>query len=357
MKKIQINIFAKKTTYPIYIGSNILSCVKDFKLKEYSKIVVITDTVIAKIHLEKLLSYLSKDSLVITIPSGERAKSIECLEEVWRQLLNLGCDRKSLIINLGGGVVGDLGGFAAATFMRGIDYLQIPTTVLSQVDASIGGKTGINFLEIKNLIGAFRQPIGIICDVSILSTLPKREFNEGFGEIIKHGLIADKNYFEFVTSKKPKDFNQKELIEIIADSVTIKKKIVESDVEEKDRRRLVNFGHTIGHAIESLSHSSKAALLHGEAVSIGMIAETKISVLKGMITHDDLKMIVLILQEASLPTKYKFDIKKALEKIKSDKKNISGKVFFTLLSGIGECETGQLATSAQILQALQFIKE
>ncbi|OGH18852.1 MAG: 3-dehydroquinate synthase [Candidatus Levybacteria bacterium RIFCSPHIGHO2_12_FULL_38_12] len=356
MRKIQINIASDKKSYPIFVGSGILDAITKFDLYSYSKIVVITDTHIENLFLKKIVPYFPQNISTIIIPCGERAKSITCILEIWRQLLEIGCDRKSLVINIGGGVIGDMGGFAASTFMRGLDFLQIPTTLLAQVDSSIGGKTGINFLGVKNLIGVFRQPIGVMCDVSVLESLSDRILTEGFGEVIKHGAIADRSYFNFVTSKKPKEFSQKELSKVVSGSIEIKKCIVEEDVTEKDRRRLVNFGHTIGHALESLSLESGSPLLHGEAVSIGMIAEGKISVLKNILKQEDLETITKALEHAGLPTKAQnIDHKKVMEKIKSDKKSERGIVYFTLLSGIGTCQTGQEVSDQNIKKALEFV--
>ena len=263
MKKIQVYFSSKKRTYPIFIGKGILRDINRlFSLGKYSKIVVVTDENVKKILSKTILNYLPNDTSVITIPSGERAKTIKCVGEIWRKLLQIGTDRKSFIVNIGGGVVLDVSAFAASTYMRGVDYLNIPTTVLSQVDASIGGKTGIDFSGIKNLIGTFNQPIGVIIDVQTLSSLPKREFLSGFAEIIKHGLIKDRKYFEKVTSKHPLEFNQDTLIDIIERSCKIKAEIVEADEIENGPRKLLNFGHTIGHAIESLSLESSTPLLH-----------------------------------------------------------------------------------------------
>lgn len=340
--------------YDVIIGLDLLQNLSSlFDLSKYSKITIITDSNIDRIYSEKI--GLNQEVEKIVINPGEENKNIVTIQEIWKQLQARRVDRKSLVINLGGGVVGDSGGFAASTYMRGIDFLQIPTTLLAQVDASIGGKVGINFNGIKNLIGAFNQPIGVVCDISLLKTLPDREFIEGFGEIVKHGVISDKEYFNFVTSKKPREFSDEELVEIVEKSCEIKKKIIEEDVLEKNIRKLVNFGHTIGHALESLSLESDNPLLHGEAVSIGMVVEGKISVLKGMLKEEDLNKIIKSLENVGLPTKYSFNEDKVLEKIKSDKKSKKGIVYFTLISEIGKAETSHKVPNDEILKALQVL--
>jgi 3-dehydroquinate synthase len=268
-----------------------------------------------------------------------------------------GCDKQSLVVNLGGGVIGDMGGFAASTYMRGVDYLNIPTTLLAQVDASIGGKTGIDFAGIKNLIGTFHQPVAVVIDTQTLATLPKREFLSGFAEIIKHGLIRDKKYYQEVTKKHPLKLSQDELVDIIARSCKIKAEIVESDPRESAYRKLLNFGHTIGHAIESLSLESCAPFLHGEAVSIGMLVEAKISQLDGMLSLPELQRIHQGLIKTDLPVYLtNIEIAKILKKVQSDKKNEKGKVNFTLLQKIGKAVYNQNVSENVIIEAINTYK-
>ncbi len=351
----KINVLGE---YDVVVGTDLIEQLEVlFDFEKYSKIFVLTDLNLEKSWFEKVKSSIKNQIEKIVVNPGEQFKNITTIQEIWRKLQTLGADRKSLLINLGGGVIGDTGGFAASTYMRGIDFLQIPTTLLSQVDASIGGKVGINFDGVKNLIGSFNQPVGVLCDVSILKTLPKREFIEGFGEVIKHGIIADKQYFNFVTSKRPLEFNQEELGRIIKRSCEIKKEIVEGDVTEKNSRRLVNFGHTIGHALESISLETKNPLLHGEAVSLGMVAEARISVIKGLLKDEQLQEVIKVLEDASLPIRYEiFETEKVLKNIKSDKKSEGGKVYFTLIKAIGKAVTGQRVLDEEIIKALEFIK-
>ncbi|MDE2025755.1 MAG: 3-dehydroquinate synthase, partial [Patescibacteria group bacterium] len=209
MKKVLVNIINQSQTYPIFIGSGILRKIESLiPVEKYGKIIVITDNVIEKVLFKNKPELFSKETHTIVLPFGERAKNIETVEEIWRELLELNCDRSSLIVNIGGGVISDVGGFAASTFMRGIDFINAPTTLLSQVDASVGGKTGVNFEDIKNIVGTIQQPKAVVIDVETLASLPIRILKEGFGEIIKHGLIADKTYFEKVTAKKPEAFTK-----------------------------------------------------------------------------------------------------------------------------------------------------
>ncbi|HWY80035.1 MAG TPA: 3-dehydroquinate synthase [Candidatus Sulfotelmatobacter sp.] len=356
MKRITITI--KQSTeqaYDIVIGNNSITQLnKLIDLSAYTKIVLITDETIGKWWCKKLLKTLPPQSLPIILPSGEKAKTIKTIQIIWQELLAAGCDRKSVVINLGGGVICDMGSFAAATYMRGIDFINIPTTLLSQVDASVGGKTGFDFAEIKNLIGTFTQPKAVIIDVATLKTLPEREFISGFAEIIKHGLITDKNYFEKVTSKSPLSFSTDELIDIITRSCEIKSTIVEQDEIERDKRKLLNFGHTIGHAIESLCLKTDRPLLHGEAISIGMVAEAMLSQRIGLLNKNDVDLIKNKLANAGLPTTIlHINYEKIVTKMKSDKKNVSGDIHFTLLKKIGEGVINQIVKENIIKNTLE----
>ncbi len=364
MKQLQLTINNQPKNYPIVIGQNIFGNIKELiDLQKYSKLFVITDENIAPHFLNKLLENLPDNKFSIILPPGENTKNIETVQKIWTAMKDARLDRKSLVINLGGGVIGDMGGFAAATYMRGLDFLQIPTTLLSQIDSSVGGKTGIDFAGIKNLVGTFNQPVGVIIDVQTLQTLPKRELVSGFGEMIKHGLIVDAGYFERVTSKQPHEFSEEELVDLIARSCEIKKEIVEADETEKGQRKLVNLGHTIGHAIESLSLETNNPLLHGEAISIGIVAEAKISQLQNLISEEDLEKIEKSLHVAGLPTSLRdHEVAKQsheiiIKKMQSDKKNEQGKINFTLLSGIGSAVINQNVPDEIIAQAIEFINK
>lgn len=355
MKKIILKFpNNKQTECSIFIGSGLMAKISTlFDIKKYSKIFIITDQNTKLLFLKKLIATLPLESNFIALPSGEKAKNIENIQKIWKRLADGQYDKKSLIINLGGGVIGDMGGFAASTFMRGMDFINIPTTLLAQVDASVGGKTGIDFAGIKNLIGTFDQPIAVIVDTDALSTLPKQEFLSGFAEIIKHGLTVDKKHFARVVSKHPLKFSKDELIDIISKSIQLKISVVERDPTESGRRKILNFGHTIGHAVEALSLETKNPLLHGEAVSIGMLIESKISHLMKLLSEEDLQKIEKVLVNADLPTVIpNIKVDQILKKIKLDKKNEKGKVNFTLLKGIGQALINQDVSASIVGQVL-----
>ena len=345
----------------IIIGNNLLRKLDSlFDFGQFSKIVILTDTNVAKHWLSVVKKSFKQKTPEIIIDPGENEKNIETVKMIWKKMFELELDRQSLLINLGGGVICDMGGFAASTFMRGIDFLNVPTTLLSQVDAGIGGKTGIDFIDIKNGIGVFKEPIGTVIDVETLKTLPKREFVSAFGEIIKHGVISGREYFDFATSKKPEEFDQNALIKIIKGSVNIKSNIVKKDPKEEGLRKVLNFGHTIGHAVESLSWKIDKPLLHGEAVAIGMVAESYLACLSrptynlgGYATANIIKRVII---NAGLPTKIKnIKTKDILKMILTDKKNISGKVNWSLPKKIGEVEINIKVPQEQIVKAIKSI--
>ena len=342
MESAIVTIFKPTIQYPIFIGRDLIGKIGDFiDVAKWSSIGVVTDKTIAAKWLAKLETGLGRGIAKIIVSSGESAKTLESVSKIWQKLIRERFDRHSLIINLGGGAIGDVGGFSASAYMRGIAYANVPTTLLSQVDASIGGKTGIDFGGVKNAIGAICQPIAVVADVETLATLPSREFIAGFAEAIKHGLIADEKYLAFVTSKKPREFSDDELISVIKGSSEIKRRIVESDERERGARRLLNFGHTIGHAIEALSLETNTPLLHGEAVAIGMAEEARISERAGLLQKGGATQVVQILKDAGLPTVLPlFPRERIMEKIESDKKSAHGKVCWTLLKRIGEAVAG-----------------
>lgn len=357
MKKLKVNIRGITHKYPIIIGENLIETIDSlFDFARYSQIAIITGSNIPGLWLKKLREALPSETRVIIVPAGEKEKNINSVIAIWNELQKFRMDRKSLVINLGGGVICDMGGFAASTFLRGIDFLHIPTTVLAQVDASVGGKVGINLNNIKNYIGVFQQPVGVIIDVNTLSTLPKRFFDQGFAELIKHGLIADKAFFELATSKKPQEFNTSELTQMMAKSCEIKARIVEEDQKEHGIRRIVNFGHTIGHAIESLSLETKNPLLHGEAVNIGMISETKISELAGLLSSEESAIIYKSLSRTGLPVSVSgISARDILKDLKLDKKTIRGQINWTLLESIGHAVINRKVDEKIVKLALEQI--
>jgi 3-dehydroquinate synthase len=359
MKQINIIIPEQKKQYSIFIGEGLLEQLPSLvNVSAYSKIIIITDTNIEKLFLPKVKQSFTDAVETIIIQPGEDEKNIDTVQVIWKKLQEFGCDRKSLIINLGGGVIGDMGGFAASTYMRGINFVNIPTTLLAAVDASVGGKTGIDFTEIKNLIGTFQQPAAIIIDTSVLKTLPEREFLSGFAEMIKQGLIQDKTYFQAIIAKKPMEFSQEELVPLIQKSCELKASLVMQDEKEEGKRKILNFGHTIGHAIEALSWNTATPLRHGEAVHLGMLVETKISNLSGILSDREAKVIEETLQQTGLPTKVKsIIVNEIVNIIVNDKKNTKGQVNWVLLKNIGEAVYDQQVDDAIVRKAIESIIE
>ena len=335
-----INIKFDDRSYPIYIGQGLIS---DYELIKkhlpHKKIVVITNDLVADIHLKPLLDSLSphKDVINIILPDGEKNKNSDSLNIIYAELLKNKADRNTTLIALGGGVIGDLTGFAAATFMRGINFIQIPTTLLSQVDSSVGGKTGINHPLGKNMIGAFYQPKCVITDVNVLSSLPRREISAGLAEVIKYGLIRDVRFFGWleVNIQSLVAMNQELLIEAIRRSCQNKADVVEADEFESGIRAILNLGHTFGHAIEVAQGYGN--WLHGEAVSAGMVMAAKLSESMGWLSDKDVKRIIKLVKNAGLPTKPPvISAEKYLELMMLDKKTKDGQINLVLQKSIGE---------------------
>lgn len=321
----------------------------------YSKVFVLVDPNTKKHCYPKLKSILSSfDPIVIKIDAGESQKTLSTCELIWDQMVDEGADRKSLMINLGGGVIGDMGGYAASCYMRGIDFVQIPTTLLSQVDASVGGKLGVDFRKFKNLIGVFNTPQAVFIESSLLKTLPKPELRSGFAEVIKHALIKDESLWYDINSKSISEL--KDWPEIIKRNVEIKKEVVEHDPFEGGLRKILNFGHTIGHAIETMLLDTEDHLLHGEAIAVGMICESFLSYTKGMISDQDLDEIseyILSIYADVIPTQITA-VNKISQNMKKDKKNRAGKVMFSLLDGIGSCTYDIQCTKQEIKDAFLY---
>ena len=338
----EIKVELKERAYTIFVEKGILgklNNVLEKKLKG-ANVLLVTDDCVKKIYAEKLVAELAKISSQVAVfdfPAGEESKKIGTLEMIYRAVVRNGLDRKSVIVALGGGVVGDIAGFAAATYMRGISYIQIPTTLLAMVDSSVGGKTAIDLTEGKNLVGAFWQPMAVIADPTTLSSLPHREINCGLAEVVKYGVIMDNIFFEFLekNSGKIKSLDMHILTYIIAKCCELKAQIVSGDErEESGLRAILNLGHTFGHAIETVTEFGK--FHHGEAVSIGMEMAAKFAVLQGMMKEDDAKRITALLREFSLPVENPgIEPEKLVSAMKKDKKNSGGKIKLILPSKIG----------------------
>ncbi len=322
----------------------------------YDRVVVLTDDNTDLYCLPLFKENVDFDFCQINIPAGETHKNLNTCKKVWRHLIEKGADRHSLLINLGGGVIGDLGGFVASTFMRGIDFVQLPTTLLSMVDASIGGKLGVDFEGLKNIIGLIKAPTAVMVFTDFLSTLPKAQLRSGFAEIIKHGLIFDKDVFERCEGVDIFDLTHWK--EIIQSSIAIKKYVVTRDPYEKGYRKILNFGHTIGHAIETFHLLRGHPILHGDAVAMGMIVEGHLSsAMKTKLSIAELDRIsgailnVFGHHPGLLP--YYEQIEDYLLK---DKKNKGGELRFSLLRGIGLCDFDIPVSSSNIKEALDYYR-
>jgi 3-dehydroquinate synthase len=326
---------------------------------KYSSVFIITDTNSNEYCLPDLMGHLVTDLTIeiIEFEHGESNKNIETCIQIWEALTELGADRKSIILNLGGGVVTDLGGFIASTFKRGIDFIHIPTTLLAMVDASIGGKNGIDLANLKNQIGVITTPKMILIDSNFLSTLPQIEMRSGLAEILKHGLIFDKKYwqeFQDLTKLDNSDFDA-----IIHKSIQIKNEIVTKDPKENGIRKALNFGHTLGHAIESyfLENKNKVTLLHGEAIAIGMILESFISWKKNLITAAEYLEIKTNIKNLFGEIVFdKNDLTPILNLLIHDKKNEYGTIQFVLLDGIGNTKINQVIENELIEKAFEDYK-
>jgi len=310
--------------YSIWIGTDSL-----FKLdvSEYSEVAILVDENTRRNCLNKLPK--TDNSKVIEIKSGEKNKNISTCNFIWQELTNHNFDKDSLLINLGGGVIGDMGGFCAATYKRGIDFIQIPTTLLAMTDASIGGKLGVDFLALKNQIGLFANPKSVLIYPDFLESLPLDQLKSGFAEVLKHALISDKNLWNEILNTSFEKLNWNEIILL---SVEIKNKIVLSDPKEKGERRKLNFGHTFGHAIESFYLKKSTPILHGQAIALGMLIESKMSNLS---ESEKVEITAFILSNFTLP--YNPAKNQLIDFMRNDKKNSDEKINFTLLDGIGSC--------------------
>jgi len=350
MTKI-VNVNLKKNKYKIIIGNNTLNKVSYFHKYHFQKrkIIIIYDKNLHdSVILKLLMKKLGKDTPNIAIPSGEKSKSIERLEKLYNKLFNLKIDRSTILYAFGGGVIGDLTGFAASTIMRGIDYVQIPTTLLSQIDSSVGGKTAINSIHGKNLIGSFHQPKLVLVDTRTLKTLPKKQMLSGYAEMIKYSFINDKNFFSWLENNGNLVLNKnyKKLEFAINKCCKAKVKIIEKDEKDLGQRALLNFGHTFAHAFEKVSNYK--GFTHGEAVAVGMLLAFKLSTKLKFCNKNDLNRVIKHYEHLKLPSSINYLFKnnvqshKLISAMKLDKKTISNIINFILVKGIGKafiCDT------------------
>lgn len=363
MSKLITVSYEGKPCYDILLEQNfenLLAQVKKLGCDSIRKVCIVTDSNLASLHLDALMEIFKgyfEQVISFSFPAGEESKNLDTVQKLYEELIINHFDRHDLLVAFGGGVVGDLTGFVAATYLRGIDFIQIPTSLLSQVDSSIGGKTGVDFSQYKNMVGAFHQPKLVYMNLSLLKTLPKQQFVSGMGEILKHGLIKSSSYFNWL---KENDIRimalEPEIVEeMVYESCMIKGGVVERDPKEKGERALLNFGHTIGHAVEKLADFK---LFHGHCVGIGMVAACRLSRDLGHITEEECDSIIETLEHFGLPISVE-DIspEEIFAVTKSDKKMVAGKVKFILLESIGNAYINPDLSDAQILSAISSVVE
>ncbi len=341
-------------TYQIEIGPLHLGLINNLRARGYQGYAILVDdhtNVHCLPHLLPLLADL--EPTIIRIPAGEQHKQLGTCQRIWDALFAAKATRRWCLLNLGGGVVGDMGGFCAGTYKRGIDFVQIPTTLLSQVDASVGGKLGIDYGGIKNSIGLFRDPVGVWIDPAFLRTLPARELRSGFAEVIKHALIADRAQWEQLT--RVEQLSEFDWVTLIRESVLIKQRIVRADPFERGLRKALNFGHTVGHALESYWLSSADPLLHGEAIAIGIIAESWLSSRQTGLESAELESIGRFVLRHFGHRAIPLDaFTELLARMQQDKKNETTDINFSLLTDVGEVTVNQTAPPEHIRASLEF---
>ena len=292
---------------------------------------------------------------LIPIPAGEHYKNLQSCQHIWEELTTAGLDRKAVLINLGGGVITDMGGFCAATYKRGIRFVNIPTTLLAQVDASVGSKTGVDFGNLKNHIGLFAEAEAVLIDTQFLTTLPHRELRSGYAEVVKHALIADEQYWKSIQQKPWDSLNWDEIVE---QSINIKSDVVQQDPTEKGLRKILNFGHSIGHALESTCLNTENHLLHGEAIAIGMLCESFIAYKKGLIEETTLSIIEEYIERVWPIISVDEDIiQSSMNLLGQDKKNEEGTLLFSLISSIGTCEYNVAVDQEEALESIKWYQQ
>ncbi len=354
---ITVEVMLTSNSYPVYLGSGILTATEllDRHLGS-GKTLIVTNDVVAPLYLDQVRTSLGQRTIEIhIIPDGERFKTAETWYGIIDKLVDMQAHRDSNIVALGGGVIGDIAGFAAACYMRGIRFLQLPTTLLAQVDASVGGKTAINHARGKNLVGAFHQPAAVIIDTATLASLPDREFNAGLAEVVKYGAINDAGFFSWL-EENAAAINQRHedaLNHLIHESIKNKSEIVSQDEKEAGIRALLNFGHSFGHALEAESNYSR--FLHGEAVSIGMITAARLSEIRGLCEAGTAKRLATLLSTLGLPIKQPADINinGLTQALALDKKTLASGLRLILLKTIGNAVVDNQSSEDDILTAMK----
>ena len=357
MNVTRIDVPNERGLYTVLIGAGLISTLPA-RLDEHRlgrSSVVVSCPPVWRMHGSKLRDVPAAQEPVI-IPDGERAKRLATVTRIYDAMVDRRLDRSSTLIAFGGGVVGDVGGFAAATYLRGIRLVQIPTTLLAQVDSAIGGKVGVNLAAGKNLVGSFHPPALVLCDPELLRTLPRREFRAGLYEVVKYGVIRSRPLFDRVSSHLPAIFGHdlSVLAPIIAECCQIKADVVIADERDAGPRRVLNFGHTIGHALEAITNYRR--FRHGEAIGYGMLAAAHISAARGALSEDDqARLTALLTQMGPLPLVADLRIKDALDAISLDKKVVNGRLHFVLAQGLGataivnDVTTKELGTAMKVL--------
>lgn len=339
--------------YPISIGAQALTELADWlAVQSFSQLLVLDDAH-THLHCYPQLQPQLPAHQVFTVPAGEQHKHLSTCVAIWQAMTELALDRRALVLNLGGGVIGDMGGFVAATYKRGLDFVQVPTTLLAMVDASVGGKLGIDFQGYKNHVGLYREPLGVYIYPPFLATLPEAELRSGLAEVIKHHLIADAAAWPQLRDQA--DWRQLPLEDLIRHSVRIKADIVAADPQERGLRKALNFGHTIGHALETARLDGPQPLLHGEAIAVGMLAEAYLSQQRGLLTRQELAEVHAYLTRVYPPVNLAGDDLAHLAHLaRNDKKNEGGRILCTLLDGIGGVAVNQAITPEEVVGGLRY---
>ncbi len=360
MKKVLTVSDKEREVYNIYYEndfSELKEVMQQFQV-EKRKICIVTDTNVSKYYLRPVKEELSNIANTITsyvFEAGEASKNMDTVQKLYEHLILEHFDRNDMLVALGGGVVGDLTGFAAATYLRGIRFVQIPTSLLAMVDSSVGGKTGVDFMKYKNMVGAFHQPIAVYMNISALKTLTEEHYYNGFAEIVKYGMIQDSKFLSWISNHIEEIYKHDEdvLKEIVYQSCRFKREIVQKDATEKGERALLNYGHTIGHSIEK---NSDFTLLHGQCVALGMVAALYIDVERGEVSNEELVAFEKLLNALKLPIRIQeFDSSSILEGTKNDKKMEAGSIRFILLHGVGNGYIDDTVTDDEMLGAISYL--
>jgi len=354
-----VRVELSERSYPIEIGQGTLANLGSFLQSrgKFSRAVLVSDRQVAPLYGSAAAASLTLAGLehtLLTVPAGESSKSIECLTKLWNDTLAAGADRKTVVVAIGGGVVGDLAGFLAASFARGIPFLQVPTTLLAQVDSSVGGKVGINLPTAKNMVGAFWQPVGVLVDTDTLATLPEREYRAGLAEVVKYGIILDAEFFRYLEANIAgiQARSAEVLRHIVARCCELKAEVVRQDErEETGVRAVLNYGHTFAHAFES--RSGYGTLLHGEAVSIGMVCAARLAAAMSRVDGEFCRRQFALLSALGLPTAVpSFPVNELIDLMQHDKKTVQGRLRFVLPTRLGHVELTSDVSVEQVLASL-----